>query len=184
MNEEIAKGNIIFGSDETTIPSRKSYLFEKNEQGYVERSLQLLSNGFEEFREVFDGASVFENPKHWVDIRGLVEYLTDEDDLILDFFAGPATTGHAVLDSNWRVKSKRRFILVQLQEPVRNATKTGKAAQALGLDNLADIGRERLRRVIDKRGSAEGADTDSPADLGFRVIQRPVLLPAVAGSTD
>jgi adenine-specific DNA-methyltransferase len=171
MNEEIAKGNIVFGPDETTIPSRKSRLFEKNEQVMSTVHYSYSQTAARDFREVFDGASVFENPKHWTDIRSLVEYLTDEDDLILDFFAGPATTGHAVLDSNWRSKSRRRFVLVQLQEPVESATKAGKAARALGLNNLAEIGRERLRRVIEKRGSAPDAEADSPADLGFRVFE-------------
>lgn len=173
MNEEIAKDNVAFGSDETTVPALKSYLFEKTVQ--VMRSVQFsyAQTSAQEFDSIFDGLRVFDNPKHFDDLRRIVDYLTEDDDIILDFFAGSASLGHGVLASNLRNRSRRRFILVQWPEPVRATTPAGRNARSIGLSTISAIGMERLRRVIAPMEilTADASGDGVPQNLGFRVFR-------------
>lgn len=88
---------------------------------------------------------------------------TSDDDIVLDFFAGSGTTAHSVLDLNRSDGRKRKFILVQLPEPTdRDDFKT-----------IADITKERVRRVIERREKeAEGElDLGDQSKEGFRVLK-------------
>jgi len=171
MNEEISKGRVIFGPDESTVPSRKSYMFEKASQVMSSVSSSYSQVALQAFRDIFDGAQVFDNVKHYEDVRALVEYLTDEGDLVLDFFAGSATTGHAVFESNRHSGSHRRFVLVQLQEPIDEQSKWGQAAKTLGFATIAEIGQDRLRRVIRRTLEAQSLTAGPSQDLGVRVFE-------------
>ncbi|MFZ4829093.1 MAG: DNA methyltransferase [Phototrophicaceae bacterium] len=102
---------------------------------------------------------------------GLIKYLLNiskvqDDDLILDFFAGSATTAQAVLELNREDGGKRRFILVQLPEPTNNPT----------YPTIADISKERVRRVIERMHAQQteqlqGWVGNPDEDLGFRVFK-------------
>lgn len=96
-------------------------------------------------------------------LRTICEQCTEDDDLVLDFFAGSATTAQAVLDLNREDGGNRRFILVQLPEP------TGRK----DFPSIAEIGKERIRRVIAKLKKADEGKLpkDQPEDLGFRVFK-------------
>ena len=173
MLEEIAKGNIIFGPDETTIPTAKWYLFEKADQVMRSVHYSYAQTATQEFDKIFNDIRVFENPKHYGDLSRMIEYLTDDDDVILDFFAGSCSTAHAVLFSNRLRKSNRKFICIQLPEPVNPKTFTGQNALKLGLNTIAEIGKERIRRVIvqmknDRKGQFNFNETE---DLGFKVFK-------------
>ena len=89
-------------------------------------------------------------------------------DIVLDFFAGSCVTAQATIELNLEDGGNRKFILVQLPEPVE---KNSNAAEA-GFSTIAEIGRERIRRVIGKaRKSSEGQldlDKRGAADLGFK----------------
>jgi adenine-specific DNA-methyltransferase len=78
-------------------------------------------------------------------ISFLVGVLTSGDDLILDFFAGSGTTGHAVLDANTRDEGKRRFVLVTLNEPVAQKSH----ASAAGFETVSQISLARLKKVFE-----------------------------------
>ena len=96
--------------------------------------------------EKFLGGAYFPYPKDEEIIRQFVEMATDSGDdncIIMDFFAGSATTGHAVIDQNTRDGGTRKAILIQLPEPVD----TG-AAKDAGFDSIADISRERIKRRV------------------------------------
>jgi adenine-specific DNA-methyltransferase len=127
--------------------------------------------GTKELRDLL-GAQVVEYPKPVSLLRALVTLGAGPDDIVLDFFAGSATTGHAVLDLNREDGSSRRFIMVQLPEP----TAEDSTARQAGFSTISDIGKERLRRVIARlQGENEGKlglETRSfPEDLGFRVFK-------------
>lgn len=181
MAEAISAGEVIFGKDETTVPALKSYIFQKPTQvmgsvryNYAQRDSVTYSyaqTALKAFNSLFDGKRVYENPKHFEDVRQLIDYLTNQDDLILDFFAGSATTGHAVFESNRINSSRRQFVLVQLPEPVDKNDRTGKVALTLGLKTVSEIGMERLRRVISEIKQHTADVRTSPEDLGFRVFQ-------------
>ena len=180
MAEAIAADEVVFGKDETTVPALKSYIFQKSTQvmGSVRYNYALRSSvtysyaqtASRDFNNLFGGQRIYENPKNFQDIRQLIDYLTADDDLVIDFFAGSATTGHAVLESNRQNQSHRRFILVQLPEPIDNRSRTGKVAHSLGMRTVSDIGIERLQRAIRAIQAERAGSDNSTEDLGFRVF--------------
>ncbi|MBM4394218.1 MAG: site-specific DNA-methyltransferase [Deltaproteobacteria bacterium] len=111
-----------------------------------------------EMRSLFDDQAPFDTPKPTKLIARILSIASTADDLVLDFFAGSGTTGHAVMAQNAADGGKRRFILVQLPEPTRQS----------GYATIADITKERLRRAGRK------VRDDNPmfsGDLGFRVFK-------------
>jgi adenine-specific DNA-methyltransferase len=101
----------------------------------------------------------FENPKPVDLARLLTASATFHDDIVLDFFAGSGTTGHAVLDLNAQDGGNRKFVLVQLPEPTERED----------YPTIADITKERVRRVIAKLNSEKGLEDGQ--DRGFRVFK-------------
>ena len=133
------------------------------------------ANGKLELKEIFgvvEGRDIpFENPKPVGLINYFVKPSTNGDDIILDFFAGSATTAHSVMDLNKQDDGHRKFILVQLPEPCADDSEAFKA----GYHTIADIGKERIRRVIQKmKAEQEGKldlQGDKDQDRGFRVLK-------------
>ena len=93
----------------------------------------------------------------------LVKSSTNNDDIILDFFSGSATTAHAVMQLNAEDGGHRKFIMVQLPEETDEKSEAYKA----GYKNICEIGKERIRRAGAKIKSETGADID----YGFRVLK-------------
>jgi adenine-specific DNA-methyltransferase len=169
MQEEIAKGNVVFGPDETTIPSVRRNLFDKDEQVMRSVMFSYAQKASQDFAAIFGGLRVFDNPKNYLDIKKIIEYLSAPGDTILDFFAGSGTTAHATMLSNANTSStvSRRYISVQLPEPVNPKTEAGRNALSLGLTTVFAIAVDRVRRVRENiRTDALGV-----ADLGFRVFK-------------
>jgi adenine-specific DNA-methyltransferase len=94
----------------------------------------------------------------------MVDYLTHGDDIVLDFFAGSASAAHAVIHANIVESSRRKYIMVQLPEPVDPSSE----AAAVGLLHISEIGIDRLRRVGTKTKSRM---PQYGGDLGFRVFR-------------
>ena len=88
--------------------------------------------------------------------------ICDEDDIILDFFSGSATTAHAVMQLNAEDGGKRQFIMVQLPEVTDEKSEAFKA----GYKNICEIGKERIRRAGSK---IKEQNTD--VDVGFKVLK-------------
>ncbi|GAB6269595.1 MAG: site-specific DNA-methyltransferase [Smithella sp.] len=121
---------------------------------------------------------VFDNPKPLELIKRAMEFFTLEDDIILDFFAGSCTTAHAVLALNKEDAStssaragNRKFICVQLPEKCDENSDAFKA----GYKTIAEIGKERIRRVIKKMQEEQDGkldlDGNGDQDLGFKVFK-------------
>ena len=125
-------------------------------------------------RKLF-GSKVFNNPKDHVELARLIDYVTanDKEAIIVDYFAGSGSSGHSVLDLNSRDEGKRRYILVQLPEPLDHKIKEQKMA-ALFCDrlhkprNIAELTKERLRRAADMVQTGSGL---FKGDTGFRVFK-------------
>lgn len=127
------------------------------------------------------GAKVFDNPKDHEVLARIIRYCSADDALILDFFAGSASTAEAVLTLNHTDKnSRRRFIVVQLPEPTRREKANGKYFETLaykkGYKNIATLGEERIRRVIaelrkDSDGKLSFSSLDKSEDLGFKIFR-------------
>lgn len=86
---------------------------------------------------------------------------SNDDDVVVDFFSGSATTAHAVMRVNAPTGGKRKYILIQLQEPV----KPGSDAEKAGYTTIDQIGVERIIRAAVK---IREKYPDTTADLGFK----------------
>lgn len=108
---------IHFGKDHTTIPNRKSYLFEIDEEPMLS---VFYTDGRAATLEVESilGAGEFEFPKDSEVIADLIGMVTSPGDIVLDSFGGSGTTAHAVLKRNKHLKADLRFVLVELDQTV------------------------------------------------------------------
>jgi adenine-specific DNA-methyltransferase len=139
---------IHFGKDHTTIPNRKSYLFEIDEE-------PMMSVFYKDGRaatlevEAILGAGAFPFPKDSEVIADLVGMVVEPGDIVLDSFGGSGTTAHAALRLNQHLKKPVRFILVELNDDVaRNKT------------------RERVRKAIEGYTPLAGKKRVSVDGLG------------------
>ena len=126
------------------------------------------SDGTADIRSIF-GLELFDFSKPVPLIKKLLVQGTESDSLILDFFGGACSTAHAVLDLNREDGGNRRFIMIQLPE------KTDENSEAFktGYRTIADIGKERIRRVIAKmkKDREEKLPLTEKPDLGFKVFK-------------
>jgi adenine-specific DNA-methyltransferase len=116
------------------------------------------------------GKKIFETCKPTGLIKYCIEQTVDKDDIILDFFAGSASTAHALLDFNKENGRETKFICVQLPELCDENSEAFKS----GYKTIADIGKERIRRVITKIKEEESGKLgfdDKKLDLGFKVLK-------------
>lgn len=145
--EEFEKGRVVFGETEATIPSIRTDLFAQTTQVMGSVFFSYAQTASQQFAKLFDGQRVFDNPKHHADIRKIVEYLSEPGDIILDFFAGSGTTGHAVMEMNAESNGQpRHYILVQIPEMIDEK----EPAHKVGFRRISDITIERNKRVIER----------------------------------
>ena len=109
------------------------------------------------------GFKSFDFPKSIHLMNDIIKLFTEEDDIIVDFFSGSGTTGHAVLNVNSEDNYQRKFILVQIPAQIND----NKKALSLGYKSICDLGKERIRRAAKKIKEETGADID----YGFRVYR-------------
>lgn len=119
------------------------------------------------------GSGVFSFPKPTGLVASIIEQATEAEEIILDFFAGSGTLGHATLLRNAADSSNRRFVLVQLPEPLDPTTADQKVASdfcdKLGKPRtIAELTKERLRRAAAK---VKADNPMSAGDTGFRVFK-------------
>ena len=107
---------------------------------------------------LFSTKDMFENPKPIELVKVFLEATAKDDDIILDFFSGSATTAHAVMQLNAEDGGNRQFIMVQLPELCDEKSEAYKA----GYKNICEIGKERIRRAGAKIGKG---------DTGFKVFK-------------
>jgi adenine-specific DNA-methyltransferase len=178
MQRQIKLGLVEFREDHTQPPFRKAHIrpipdelddtmdVEDDEiDADEEMATQVRGSYFYKqsqvavkyLRKLMDG-KVFDNPKDHDELARLFKYVLggDKNAIILDFFAGSGATGEAVLQINSNGNSQVRFILVQLPEPCNAKERTGKAAISKRLNTIADVCRERLRRVFEKKEGKSG----------------------------
>lgn len=143
------------------------------------------SNASQELASVFGISECpFSSPKPVGMLLDFISRFTDNNDIILDFFSGSATTAHAVMQANAINNSKKlKYIVVQLpedlDESLKHAHKDAVKTLQIGIDllaqlqtkhNICEIGKERIRRAAKKMGGGLG-DPNAPFDGGFRVLK-------------
>lgn len=163
MKELLADERIRFGADEKTRPTLKVYLHEANKEAAYSVFYQ-DGRGASIRLDALMEAHVFDFPKDETIIQALVEMTTAGDDIVMDFFAGSATTAHATIAANSVDGSSRRFVMIQLPEEINDKSEAYKA----GYTTIADVSRERIRRAGRKIVS-EFANGN--IDTGFRVLK-------------
>lgn len=146
--------------DEGVVPIN---LWEYKETGTIDDGTKIV--------DTLIGKDIFNYPKPpSLLIRMMKMALANvESPIVLDFFAGSGTTGHAVIEINKEDYGNRKFILVQLPEPCGKETESGKA----GYKTIADITKERVRRIIKKLNDEEAGQLPmgNKQDRGFRVFK-------------
>jgi len=174
-NQYLKEGRLWFGADGNGVPRQKTYLFERNgktgwtwwpnsEVGHNQEATQELRNLLE--------IPAFDFPKPVRLLKRMVALATRNNDIILDFFSGSATTAHAVMQLNAEDGGNRRYILVQLPEVCDENSEAYKA----GYKNICEIGKERIRRsgkkLTETNGQMQLGDAEKePFDIGFKVYK-------------
>lgn len=120
--------------DNDTTSARPNLLFE---HGSTDSAANIIKELFEGKEELFD------NPKPIELLKELIDFSSNSNDMILDFFAGSGTTAHAVMDLNKEDGGNRKYICVQLPELCDEKSEAFKA----GFKTIADISKERIRRA-------------------------------------
>jgi adenine-specific DNA-methyltransferase len=199
MQNQIDLGLVVFREDHTQPPIRKAHLMpiseelvdmpEDHENGSSDETvgMQVMPTVIYKQAQVaikalrkLMGGKVFDNPKDHEVLQRLIKYVSSRNDIVMDFFAGSSASAHAVLDLNKDDGGNRKFIMVQLPEPCEENSE----AYAAGYKTISDIGKERIRRVINKidqeqAAKAEEAKSKLPGmaeeqpelDLGFKVLK-------------
>lgn len=149
----------------------KSFYEEKKEFGSIDNSwfsaerVGTTTNGTKEVMQLFDGKPYFDKPKPTTLLLKLINLANvQNDDIVLDFFSGSATTAHALMQLNADDGGNRKFIMVQLQEKTDEKSEAYKA----GYKNICEIGKERIRRAAKK---IKKENPESKFDGGFRVLK-------------
>jgi adenine-specific DNA-methyltransferase len=137
-----------------------SYKRRTGDQGHVLSVLRNLGTTKQNSRMLAGWGIEFTYPKPVHLIEYLVRVFTRPggDELVLDYFAGSATTAHAVFRANAADGGNRRFILVQYPEPARTGT-------------IADVARTRIRRCGPEVAASRTRHPDWRGDVGFRSLR-------------
>jgi len=172
LNEEIKQGTKV-----TLSKNLKPNVFRFDQENKFKKPPSLLSknmkigtneDAFDELKTIFGREKLYNYPKPTTLISYLAKTLSlnDKGFIILDFFAGSGTTGHAVWDLNKEDGGKRKFILVQLDEEVQDEEIKKE------FPTIADICIERLRRVSEKyKKEREEQLIKNEMDFGFKVFK-------------
>ncbi|WP_120860641.1 site-specific DNA-methyltransferase [Helicobacter pylori] len=167
--QELIKDNRIHFHTDGSLPTLKRYL----DENHTQRPKSIMSDDqrpdYALLQELFNGIMVFDNPKQMAFMQRIIGIATEKGDIILDFFAGSGTTAHAVMELNAEDKGNREFILVQIDEEIKEdesaydfCKKELKSAKPV----ISDITIERVKRAAQK---IIESSKDSGLDCGFKV---------------
>ena len=171
LKKLVEDNQIWFGEDGNSFPRKKRFLSDVQD-GRTASTIWLSEEvghnqtATREVKQLFDDNKYFDFPKPVSYIKQMLMVSTKNEDLILDFFSGSATTAHAVMQLNAEDGGKRMFIMVQLPE----ATDEKSEAYKAGYKNICEIGKERIRRA-GKKIKDESPLTTQDLDTGFRVLK-------------
>ena len=173
MQQLIDEGCVLFPSNPDGRPREKK--FKKDLQHQFMAFPTIIddvhtSHGTEEVRGIF-GFQAFDFPKPVELLRRFVEQLSSDDDIVMDFFAGSCSTAHAVMEQNRRDGGHRRYVCVQLPEPIDADSETARR----GYKTISQLGLHRIRTAAKMLADDESTMlTDSNGDaanLAVRVFR-------------
>ena len=159
MARLLDEDRVIFGADHTTQPRRKYFLDEVRTEGVP----SILHDASSDDRRLAKLGVPFDHPKPLSVAQRIVRWFTqDPGDVVLDFFAGSGTTGHAVLAENRERNAGLQFVLIQRAEQVGERS----AGRRAGFETVIQMTRARLRQAITRMD--EDALPGPREDRGFR----------------
>ena len=165
----VDEGRIVFGKSGDGAPATKLYLSEV-QSGLVPRTIWLSSEvghtqeGKREIQLLFPGNIPFDTPKPTRLLKQLIQIATNDNDIIMDFFSGSASTADAVIQLNMQENGHRKFIMVQIPEEFEGEYVSERPK------NICEIGKERIRRA-GKKIKEENPLTTQDLDVGYRVLK-------------
>jgi adenine-specific DNA-methyltransferase len=153
----------------------KQYLKDRDGKMRVGKMQSVIDDvfsqhGTNEIIELFGNAQIFSFPKPTSLIMKMLAATTNDNDIVLDFFSGSATTAHAVMKINALDGGSRRHIQVQLPEPTDEKSEPYKQ----GYKNIAEISKERIKRAaknIEEEFQEKLKQRESPLDTGFKTFK-------------
>lgn len=169
--ERLADNRIWFGADGNGVPRIKRFKSELKKTGITPMTIWKYKDvghsqeATQKLQELMGGKKYFTYPKPVKLVQRAIQLYSNEDSIILDFFAGSATTAEAVMKQNMDDGGHRRFIMVQLPEKTYKTnedgtpklkdgrmipTKGGRSALEDGYMSIDEISRERIRRAAAK----------------------------------
>lgn len=169
----ISEGRITFGVSGEGRPMLKKYLSEVQNGLTPDTWWPHLVFGSNKeasihLKKIFNGSQVFDTPKPLKLLSQIIGLGSGDSGIVMDFFSGSCPAAHAVFDLNKGDNKKRKFIMIQLPEPCDKKSEAFKA----GYKNIADIGKERIRRAGDKIVEEnQGKEGIEHLDIGFKVFK-------------
>lgn len=169
INQFKAEGRLIFSENDKSLPNVKRYLSEVQD-GLVPTTIFdrkfAGDNGLasRELSSLLGVDKILDYPKPSLLLKRLIQIGASDGDYVLDFFAGSATTAHAVLELNSEGKNLN-FICVQLPEPIQ----TNKDAFKAGYKTVFDISKTRIKKVIEKIKDEKKLLNIN--DIGFKIFK-------------
>lgn len=183
FSERLQDNRIWFGLNGNNVPSMKRFLSELKKSGVTPMTIWKYTEvdhsqgATQKLAKLFDGKKYFDYPKPVLLLKRCVQLYTQDNDIILDFFSGSATTAHAVMELNKEDDGHRKFIMVQLPELCDEKSEAYKD----GYKNICEIGKERIRRAgeqIEAEWEKEhpsdtlfSDDEKFTTDIGFKVFK-------------
>lgn len=169
LNQIIKDGELIIDKGK---PMRKFYRVNEDNYSYnpfwanLKDDVGTSEEGKRQLIEILGVDPEFETVKPQRLIKKILYHNTNgsNDEIIIDFFSGSATSAHAVMKLNAEDNGNRKFIMVQIPE----ATEEKSEAYRVGYKYITDIGKERIRRAAKK---IKEENPDSKFDGGFRVLK-------------
>jgi adenine-specific DNA-methyltransferase len=183
----LEKDLIYFGSDEKTIPCLKRYLHLTEFEVPSSVFYRDARGAKKRLKKLFGGADVFAFPKDEEVIKKFIRFCVLKGDIVLDFFAGSGTTAEAIYQLNSEDGGDRKFITVQIPEPIDPKKKESKAAYEFVLNTLKseptifEVTKERIIRAGNKIKSEIEASNKKAGmfpeqkkqvpDVGFKIFE-------------
>lgn len=170
MMKLIEEGRVWFGADGGNMPRLKRYLCDV-QQGMTPITIWKYDEvghnqeGRQEVKKLFGGKGYFDGPKPQRLMHRIIQIANvHDDDIVLDFFSGSASTAQAVMEFNAEDSEHRKFILVQLPEACDEKSDAYKD----GYKTICDIGKKRIKLASEK---IKEEKPDIKFDGGYRVLK-------------
>ncbi|EHK3415723.1 site-specific DNA-methyltransferase [Escherichia coli] len=165
MKHKISENRIHFGKDHTVVPNNKTYLKDTEYQSLTSIKFKDGRVASNMLKEIFGQKDIFTNPKDVGLLSEIFKALNIEHrDIVLDFFAGSASTAHAIYNMNCNEEKELKFICIQLPEETKEKSEAYKA----GYKNIFEITKARLLKSSEK---IKNENPDYRGDLGFKIFE-------------